>query len=100
MTKDAHPSSVRHSAVVRITHWINTVAFGGLLVSGIAILPVHPRLYWGETGGIGTPGEQVDTPQLSQEEVSAGVQVAHWAGKPVAVHAGNSRSIVRSSISK
>jgi thiosulfate reductase cytochrome b subunit len=55
MTKDAYPSSVRHSAVVRITHWINTVAFGGLLVSGIAILRVHPRLYWGETGSIGTP---------------------------------------------
>ena len=48
-------ASVRHSAVVRITHWINAVAFCGLLVSGIAILLAHPRLYWGETGGVGTP---------------------------------------------
>ena len=45
----------RHSAVVRITHWITTLSFFGLLVSGIAILLAHPRLYWGETGGVGTP---------------------------------------------
>jgi thiosulfate reductase cytochrome b subunit len=47
--------SPRHSALVRITHWITTVTFVGLLVSGIAILLAHPRLYWGETGAIGTP---------------------------------------------
>ena len=46
---------VRHSAVVRMTHWINTIAFFGLLVSGIAILLAHPRLYWGETGNVETP---------------------------------------------
>ena len=45
----------RHSAMVRITHWITTVSFLALLVSGIAILLAHPRLYWGETGGIGAP---------------------------------------------
>jgi thiosulfate reductase cytochrome b subunit len=47
--------SPRHSGVVRLTHWINTVSFFGLLVSGIAILLAHPRFYWGETGAIGTP---------------------------------------------
>ena len=47
--------SPRHSAVVRITHWINTVSFLVLLISGVAILLAHPRLYWGETGGVGTP---------------------------------------------
>jgi Ni/Fe-hydrogenase b-type cytochrome subunit len=40
----------RHSAVVRITHWITAIAFLALLLSGIAILLAHPRLYWGETG--------------------------------------------------
>lgn len=45
------------------------------------------------TGGIGTPGEEVDTPQLSAEEIAAGVEIAHWAGKRVAVHAGNPTSI-------
>lgn len=47
--------SPRHSALVRITHWINTLSFVGLLVSGFAILLAHPRLYWGETGNVGTP---------------------------------------------
>jgi thiosulfate reductase cytochrome b subunit len=45
----------RHSVVVRVTHWINTVAFLSLIISGIAILIAHPRLYWGETGGFGSP---------------------------------------------
>jgi thiosulfate reductase cytochrome b subunit len=48
--------SPRHSALVRITHWINTLSFVGLLVSGFAILLAHPRFYWGETGALGTPG--------------------------------------------
>ncbi len=47
--------SSRHSAVVRITHWITAASFFALLVSGIAILIAHPRLYWGDTGGVGTP---------------------------------------------
>jgi thiosulfate reductase cytochrome b subunit len=49
------PDTPRHSVVVRITHWINTLSFVGLLVSGIAILLAHPRFYWGETGNVGTP---------------------------------------------
>lgn len=47
--------SPRHSVLVRVTHWITTLSFFGLLVSGIAILLAHPRLYWGETGAVGTP---------------------------------------------
>jgi thiosulfate reductase cytochrome b subunit len=47
----AHP---RHAALVRITHWIATVAFFALLVSGIEILISHPRFYWGETGNVNT----------------------------------------------
>lgn len=48
-------AGARHLAVVRITHWINSISFVCLLVSGIGILLAHPRFYWGETGGIGTP---------------------------------------------
>ena len=47
--------SPRHSAVIRITHWITAVTFVALLVSGVMILIAHPRLYFGETGGVGTP---------------------------------------------
>ncbi len=45
----------RHSAVVRITHWITALSFFGLLYSGIQILIAHPRLYWGDTGALGGP---------------------------------------------
>src|SRR5690242_17905903 len=51
----AAPLLPRHTATVRITHWVHTVSFFGLLVSGIAILLAHPRLYWGETGAVGLP---------------------------------------------
>ncbi|MBV8069993.1 MAG: cytochrome b/b6 domain-containing protein [Acidobacteriaceae bacterium] len=45
----------RHSALVRITHWITTLCFLALLVTGVEILISHPRFYWGETGNILTP---------------------------------------------
>ena len=44
-----------HSVTVRVTHWITTISFLALLLSGVGILLAHPRLYWGETGGIGAP---------------------------------------------
>jgi len=44
----------RHSATVRVTHWITTVAFLALLVTGVEILISHPRFYWGETGNVNT----------------------------------------------
>ncbi len=40
----------RHSALVRITHWISTLCFFALLVTGAEIVISHPRFYWGETG--------------------------------------------------
>jgi thiosulfate reductase cytochrome b subunit len=40
----------RHSALVRVTHWITTLCFLALLVSGVEIVISHPRFYWGETG--------------------------------------------------
>ncbi len=45
----------RHAWVTRFTHWIHFLSFIGLTVSGVGILLAHPRLYWGETGGLGTP---------------------------------------------
>jgi thiosulfate reductase cytochrome b subunit len=55
------PLAVRHRAIVRITHWLTVLSVGGLLVTGIGILISHPRLYWGETGAVGTPS-LVDLP--------------------------------------
>jgi thiosulfate reductase cytochrome b subunit len=53
-TNEAPISTVRlrHSLLVRTTHWINTVAFFALLLSGSEIIFSHPRFYWGETGNV------------------------------------------------
>jgi thiosulfate reductase cytochrome b subunit len=45
----------RHTAIVRVTHWVTTLCFFALLVSGIEIVISHPRFYWGETGNVLTP---------------------------------------------
>ncbi len=42
----------RHSVLVRVTHWITTLCFFALLVSGIELVISHPRFYWGETGNV------------------------------------------------
>jgi thiosulfate reductase cytochrome b subunit len=44
----------RHSAFVRVTHWLITLSFLALLVTGVEILISHPRFYWGETGNVNT----------------------------------------------
>ncbi len=45
----------RHTALVRITHWLTVISFLALLVTGAEIVISHPRFYWGETGNSGTP---------------------------------------------
>jgi thiosulfate reductase cytochrome b subunit len=45
----------RHSALVRVTHWITTLCFFALLVTGAEIVISHPRFYWGENGNNLTP---------------------------------------------
>jgi thiosulfate reductase cytochrome b subunit len=37
----------RHTAVVRISHWINAGCLLVLLMSGLQIFNAHPALYWG-----------------------------------------------------
>lgn len=45
----------RHTALVRVTHWITVLSFLALLVTGVEILISHPRFYWGETGNSAVP---------------------------------------------
>jgi thiosulfate reductase cytochrome b subunit len=47
--------AARHSALVRVTHWLTTLCFLALLVTGVEILISHPRFYWGEAGNALTP---------------------------------------------
>lgn len=49
------PTPTRHSGWVRVSHWVITAAFLTLVFSGVEILMVHPRLYWGEVGNDLTP---------------------------------------------
>ena len=44
-----------HTPNVRICHWINVIACGYLLLSGIHIFLDFPELYWGHTGYQGHP---------------------------------------------
>lgn len=47
-------AEMRHSPLVRVTHWLTTLSFLALLVTGVEILISHPRFYWGETGNVHT----------------------------------------------
>jgi thiosulfate reductase cytochrome b subunit len=55
MRRAVERAAQRHTALVRVTHWISSLSFLVLVLSGIAILLAHPRLYWGEAGGLGGP---------------------------------------------
>ena len=52
--QDVAPAA-RHELWVRISHWIGAASILVLAFTGVAILMVHPRLYWGETGNDLTP---------------------------------------------
>jgi DMSO/TMAO reductase YedYZ molybdopterin-dependent catalytic subunit/thiosulfate reductase cytochrome b subunit len=54
MQADTVPERPRHSLLVRLTHWTSALSFLVLVLSGIAILLAHPRLYWGESGSLET----------------------------------------------
>lgn len=43
----------RHSAPVRIMHWVNVGALTILLMSGLQIFNAHPALYWGASSYTG-----------------------------------------------
>ena len=46
----ANSVAPRHAITVRVTHWITTLSFCALLLSGVEVLISHPRFYWGEDG--------------------------------------------------
>jgi thiosulfate reductase cytochrome b subunit len=50
----AQTARLRHSVLVRVTHWLTTIAFVALLVTGLELVVSHPRFYWGETGNVNT----------------------------------------------
>jgi hypothetical protein len=57
MLVEARPavSASSHAGWVRLAHWIVTASVLTLGVTGVLILMVHPRLYWGDAGNDLTP---------------------------------------------
>jgi len=45
----------RHSAMTRLTHWLNVLCLGILLLSGLQIFNAYPRLHWGQYGADDDP---------------------------------------------
>jgi thiosulfate reductase cytochrome b subunit len=67
----------RHTVLIRLTHWINTISFLALLESGFAILQAQPALYWGETGFFGDPS-LINLPILQNEHLSGTGRGLHF----------------------
>lgn len=57
VSRTVHPPQIlpRHALFVRVTHWLTTIAFFALLLSGVEVVLSHPRFYWGEVGNVNTP---------------------------------------------
>lgn len=62
----------RHSAAVRVTHWINALCLALLLFSGLQIFNAHPALYWGQWG-FGGEGAVVEIGAVSDGDALRGV---------------------------
>jgi thiosulfate reductase cytochrome b subunit len=63
----------RHSAVVRVTHWINVLCLAGLLMSGLQIFNAHPALYWGKASHFESPLLHITAETDAQGEPVKGV---------------------------
>jgi thiosulfate reductase cytochrome b subunit len=75
----------RHAGWVRIAHWIVTASVLTLAFTGVMILMVHPRLYWGEAGNDLTPA-------FLELKISRNYQHGGWT-RPTPFFAGSSSPI-------
>ena len=62
----------RHSALVRLTHWVNLGSMVVLLLSGLQILCAHPAFYWGDASRFAHPLAAV-TQEIANDGSSRGV---------------------------
>ena len=51
----------RHGLVVRVTHWLNALCLGVLLMSGLQIFNAHPALYLGQRSTFNSPLFAIDS---------------------------------------
>ena len=64
---------LRHSVLVRVTHWINALCFFFLLMSGLQIFNAHPALYWGNKSNFSKPFLALTAREDSDGSVEGGV---------------------------
>jgi thiosulfate reductase cytochrome b subunit len=71
----------RHSAVVRVTHWINALCLALLLMSGLRIFNYHPSLYWGNYGYRGVPSFiSIGAIEDSEKDELTGItRIGNWS---------------------
>jgi thiosulfate reductase cytochrome b subunit len=60
---------LRHSVLVRVTHWINALCFFILLMSGLQIFNAHPALYWGNKSTFSDPFLALTAQQTSDSSL-------------------------------
>lgn len=68
----------RHTAVVRVTHWINALSLLILLMSGLQIFNAHPSLYFGNKSDPGTEILSIGT-KVADDGVASGVTAVNGA---------------------
>ncbi len=64
---------VRHSALVRVCHWVNAVCFVVLLMSGLQIFNASPLLTWGQTTNFERPFFSLSARHNDNGDPTAGV---------------------------
>ena len=77
---------VRHSALVRVTHWINALCFFFLLMSGLQIFNADPALSWGNKTSFSKPFLALTSRENSDNSMPGWpwVTPSHIAGTPPA----------------
>lgn len=73
LVREGAHAAVPHAGWVRLSHWVIAVSILVLTVTGVEILMVHPRLYWGEVGNDLTPA-------LLELKISRNYKHGGWAG--------------------
>jgi thiosulfate reductase cytochrome b subunit len=63
----------RHSAWVRVSHWVNAVCLAILIMSGLNIFNAHPALYWGNGSNFDHPALMLGAMANGADEVTTGV---------------------------
>jgi thiosulfate reductase cytochrome b subunit len=74
-------SDTGHATWVRVCHWLIVFTVVVLVISGVTILAVHPRLYWGEAGNHLLPA-WLELPLSNNHRPDALLMVASFADAP------------------